>query len=137
MKKRIVWYGVIICLLILAGCSGNVGAQSTGPRVVTSIEVTGTTGQQHLQILYTNQAKMGVILNYLHLLRQRGQAYTDPEQIAGDSFKITLFLSDGTQQIYRQHADRFLSKDNAPWHYVRQEHAEYLRRILEAMPSDS
>ncbi len=138
MKQRKIWYAVVLSILILTGCAGNRRPQgeSTAPRVVTSIDITGTVGEQDLQIHYTSQEKMDVILNYLRILRQRGQAYTDPEKLPGDSYQITVHLSDGNRRVYRQHANRFLAKDDAPWYHVRQEHAEYLGLILQAMPSD-
>ena len=139
MKIRKSWFAAVFCILILCGCGRNHTQSGTdaGIRVVTSIDISGITDQEVLQLRYTTPEKIDVILNYLRILRQRGQAFTDPEQLPGNSFWITLNLSDGQQQLYRQHADKFLSKNNAPWHYVRQEHAEYLLLILQAMPSDA
>lgn len=115
------------CCLMLCACT----EKSTAPRLVTKISVTDSTG---LTRIYTEPRKMEVILYYLRALEPSGKAKTDPERILGQSYRICVSFSDGQQTIYRQRANRFLSRDSHPWQNINFKKAAYLQTLLEAMP---
>ena len=85
---------------------------------------------------YTQPAKVTAILNYLRLLKTQGAADTDPEQLTGDRFEITLYYSDGQQRIYRQQSNRYLSKNARAWEKVDPQQAQLLYPMLLEMLSD-
>lgn len=138
MLKRTFIFLIALSVLCLPGCARRHTLKDPDSylRVVVRIDVTGRRDTEQLVKTYTHQEKMEAILNYLRLLPQKGPASGDPEQVAGDSYCITVYFSDGRQQIYRQHANLFLSTDAKPWRNIDQEHAEYLYPLLKAMPSD-
>lgn len=138
MIKRTILLLILCPLCFLSGCTRRhtLNDADSYLRLVVRVDVVGNTGSSILEKTYTHQEKMEAILNYLRLIKQRGPADSDPEQFAGESYTITLHLSDGSKQIYRQHANRFLSKDAQPWRNIDPEHAGFLYPLLQAMPSD-
>ena len=138
MIKRIILPLVLCALFFLPGCTRRhtLNDADSYLRIVVRVDVVDNTGNNMPQKTYTHQEKMEAILNYLRLIKQRGPADSDPEQFVGESYTITLHLSDGSKQVYRQHANRFLSKDSQPWRNIDPEHAGYLYPLLLAMPSD-
>ena len=138
MKKRILLI-VLLCVAVLfTGCVRRHTLKDPEAylRLVVRVDVDGQAANEQLDLTYTHQEKMEAILNYLRLIPQKGPAQGDPEQFAGDSYTITLHFSDGHKQIYRQHADRFLSTDAQPWRNIDSERAALLYPLLKAMPSD-
>ncbi len=89
-----------------------------------------------MEVIYTQPQKMETILYYLRSLEDLGSADTDPERIMGDRFKITVIYSDGSRRLYRQQADRFLSRDDRPWRTVDPQKAALLYPLLVSMPPD-
>ena len=115
------------CCLMLCACD----KKPTAPNLVTKISVTDSTGLTHA---YTEPQKMEVLLYYLRALEPSGKVKTDPERILGQSYRICVEFSDGQQTIYRQRANRFLSRDSHPWQNINSKKAAYLQPLLEAMP---
>ena len=58
-----------------------------------------------------------------------------PEETPGSDFYIVLSYSDGSQKLYRQHADRYMQKDGV-WKCIDPKKALELSRILGKMESD-
>lgn len=138
MKKII---SVLCCLVIALSLSGCVRKHTLKDpesylKLVVRVDVVGRLKNEHIYKTYVHQQKMEAILNYLRLLKPRGPADVDPELYVGDSYTITVHYSDGHKQIYRQHADRFLSTDANPWRNIDPEFALYLYPLLNAMPND-
>lgn len=138
MVKRMIVLFTLCALCFLPGCTRRHTLKDTDAylRLVVRVDVTGQREGEVLEKTYIHQEKTEAILNYLRLIKQRGPASVDPEQFSGDSYTITLHFSDGHKQVYRQHANRFLSTDSQPWRNIESEHAEYLYPLLQAMPSD-
>ena len=138
MIKRTILLLILCPLCFLSGCTRRhtLNDADSYLRLVVRVDVVGNTGSNILEKTYTHQEKIEAILNYLRLIKQRGPADSDPEQFLGESYTITLHLSDGSKQVYRQHANRFLSKDSRPWRNIDPEHAGFLYPLLQAMPSD-
>ncbi len=129
-KKILIF--VLLCFF-LGGCQK---APPEKPRLVTQVSISGTVQNAPFQAVYTKPEKMETVLYYLRGLNPRGKADTDPERIMGDRFKITVSLSDGSCQIYRQQADRFLSLDSRPWQRIDPKKGALLRPLLQSMPPD-
>lgn len=129
--------GKILCLLLF--CFTLCGCQSNGPqvpRLVTQIQIVGVHQNIPVEVIYTNPQKMETILYYLRSLEDLGRADTDPERIMGDRFKITVSFTDGSKSVYRQQADRFLSRDGRPWQAVDPQKARMLYPLMAALPAD-
>lgn len=124
---------LFLCVIFLWGCQPK---KPQSPRLVTMIRVSGVHQDIPLDVIYTQPQKMETLLYYLRSLEELGQAETDPERIMGDRFQITVSYSDGTRQIYRQRADRFLSRNDRPWKNVDPQKASLLYPLLMSMPAD-
>lgn len=120
--------------------SGTVSAALQGnisqPHTVTQVRVVCQHKGNTMTRCYTRPYKMETVLNYLRLLKHNGQADTDPERLMGDCFEITLYYSNGQQGIYRQRANRYLSKNAHAWGKIVPEQAQLLYPMLQSMPSD-
>lgn len=135
-KKLALLIGIL--MLLFCGCSVNAAADEPAPRlhVVTQVDIICRRADDILQWHYTQPQKMISVLNYVRLLEYRGKVDTDPEKIIGDSYKITVQLSDGRSHVYYQHAERYLSRDHHPWELIDPEQAQRLYPMLQEMPSD-
>ena len=120
---------IFCCCLLLAGCRSN----QTSLRLVTKISVTDQTG---LTRHYTQPQHMETILYYLRSLDALGKPNTDPERISGEHYHIRLEYADGQTSIYRQRANRFLSRDSHPWQKIPSQRASLLGPILKSMDQD-
>lgn len=135
--KKILWILLGISLLF-CGCRANAESPEPAPplRIVTQVSVTcrptDGIGERH----YTQSQKMEAILNYLRSLEYAGKAEVDPELLAGNAYQITVQLSDGSTQVYYQRADRYLSRNCAPWEKIDPEQATLLAPLLQDMQSD-
>lgn len=122
--------------LILCGCRKPFAGTVTVPSVVREISVSYQNGHTQLYRLYTNTAKMDVILYYLYGLTPYGHVEQDPEMLIGEQCRILVSLSDGSQHIYRQYGKQYLSIDNRPWQMVNKEKATVLFHLLNHIESD-
>ena len=80
---------------------------------------------------------MEYVLLYLRLLEPTGKPETDPDALADAVFEINVTLSDGSRQVYRQKAHRYLSLNGGPWKTIDPEQAAGLYRLIAKVPSDS
>lgn len=103
--------------------------------LVTQVEVSCRDGDRQLRRVYTQPEKMCQVLNYLRLQKNLGAPHTNPERIMGPAYRICIRTLDGRQHIYQQRADRYLSREYAPWQII--EPTGQLRRILQQTPSDT
>jgi hypothetical protein len=119
-------FTVFIICFSLFGC----GQQQKPLHLVTKISVTDNKG---ITRDFTDPQKMETILYYLRSLDPMGRPKTDPERIMGESYRIHIEYADGGQSIYRQRANRFLSKDAHPWQTIDPKKAAILRPLLESI----
>ena len=117
----------------LSACANQTSQQ---PKLVSAIYISGIHQDAPLSCFYSEPKKMETILYYLRSLEDLGKPKQDPERIMGDSFKITVFFTDGTSHIYRQQANQFLSRNDKPWRKVDARRAAMLYPLLAAMPVD-
>ena len=128
-------------LLLFLGCLWLCGCKSkpvqpTAPVLVTQVDIHAQHQGQMASYHYLDARKMEAVLYYLRTLENLGPAKTDPERIIGDSYRIDVIFSDGSRRIYRQQANRFLSRNSRPWHRINAGRAALLYPLLESMPSD-
>lgn len=117
---------IFCCCLLLSGCKGG----KKPLQLVTKVSVTDQTG---LTRHYTQPQQMETILYYLRTLDAQGKPNTDPERISGEHYLIRLEYSDGQTSIYRQRANRFLSRDSRPWQIICPKRAALLKPLLQSM----
>lgn len=125
----------ILCLL-LSGCKAQDPVPEDPLVYVTQVSVDYEYRLSHLRRSYTDSDKMDVFLYYLYGLSPHGKPEEDPEQIQGDSCRITLTLSDGTQRVYRQMGSRYLSVDCQPWQEISQRKGSVLFHLVNHIPGD-
>lgn len=126
----------ILSMLLSGSASARLQRKASSPYMVTQVRVVCRHKKNTMTRCYTQPHKMESVLNYLRLLKNRGDADTDPERLLGDRFEITLYYSDGRHRIYRQRANRYLSKDSHPWEKIDPDQAQLLYPMLQSMPSD-
>lgn len=117
---------VFCCCLLLSGCK----ASEKSLHLVSKVSVTDQAG---LTRHYTQPQQMETILYYLRSLDAQGKPTTDPERISGEHYQIRLEYADGQVSIYRQRANRFLSRDSHPWQKIPPQQASLLRPILQGL----
>lgn len=133
MKSFWKFASILMLSVSLWGCGKK---QPNPPKLVSGIYITGTHQDAPVSCFYAEPRKMETILYYLRSLEDLGKPKLDPERIMGDYFKITVFYSDGSQKVYRQQADRFLSRNDRPWQKVDARRASMLYPLMKAMPTD-
>ena len=133
--RRFGKYSIIFLLaVILSGC----GCQKdmTLATVVEKVEVDANYRGETLHRIYTKGDKMTAVLNYLRWLRPQYKADCDPEIIPGDEYTITITLSDGQQEIYRQKTNGYLRKNDGRWENIDPEKGVMLYEIISQMEGD-
>lgn len=126
---------LLVCVLF-SGCKEKTNLPETPLVFVTQVHIDYQYRQSHLQRRYTDSDKMDVILYYLYDLSPHGQPEEDPEQIQGDSCKITVTMSDGSQRVYRQVAGQYLSVDSRPWQKISEMKGNVLYHLVNHIESD-
>lgn len=134
-NKRILPVIFLLCIW-LCGCRNEVPAPEASVVYVTQVNIDYQYRQSHLRRSYTNTDKMDVFLYYLYDLSPHGQPEEDPEQIQGDSCKITVTLSNGEHRIYRQIGSQYLSVDSRPWQKISETKGALLYHLVNHIESD-
>ena len=118
---------ILLGMVLLCGCRKEERLQQP---VVEKIEISGIYDSGGFYLTLTEEAEMEAVLNQLRFFKHLGQADMDPERALGDSITIRVCLSDGERHVYRQRADRYLSKDNKPWQKIDPIQGRRLRLFL-------
>lgn len=130
-------FSILFLLTALpAGIASADNSQSSIPHFISQVHVVCQRGSVTINREYVQPHKMQAILNYLRTLETNGAADLNPERLMGDSFVITIYDSDGQRQIYRQRANRFLSKNSHPWKKIDPDQASRLYPLLLSMSTD-
>lgn len=133
--KRVGVIGALLCLaMVLTGCGRDKNAPLIA--VVEKVEIVSHHGGETLSRTYTKSNKMTAVLNYLRWLQPAHKADCDPEQIPGDDYMITVTLSDGEREIYRQKTNGYLQKNNGRWENIDPEKGIMLYEIISQMEGD-
>ena len=125
---------LLAVLFLLPGCSQK--SHSKPLVLVTKVTVTSQKNGDILQWYYTDPEKIEAVMHYLLRLKPYGFAERDPELVCGPFFEIKVALSNGKSHIYRQRADRYISKDCQTWELIDPKRAAMLYPLLEQMESD-
>lgn len=120
-----------VCLLALCRVQANAAVDS---HIAVQVDVLYAYNQGILLRQYTDQQKMGAVLNYLRLAQYVGMPESDPFREKGDTCRITVHLSPGGTHVYLLHAGQFLCRDGEPWEMA--EWQDPLLPLLRALPSD-
>ena len=130
------WKIGIVMVMLMAICGCGARAEAPLATVVEKVEVIGNHQGERFACIYTQSEKMTAILNYLRWLRPKYKADCDPETLPGDAYTITLTLSDGTQEIYRQKTNGYLQKDSGRWENIDPSKGVMLYEIVSQMAAD-
>lgn len=126
---------LLLFLLLLSGCGhGRQPVSSVG--VVSEITVTHEQQGMVTRQIYTDPDKLRRILNAIRNLGQKFNPTTDPETLPLTSFHIILRRTDGTEQIYRTKADRYIRIDHEPWQQTDPESLTHLTQLLQNLSGD-
>ena len=135
MKKY--WKLVTIILLMSFCCSAcKKQASPSAPAVVTQVDVIYRTREQTLHRTYLHPDKLDAVLFYLYKLSPYGIPDINPETLQMDSCRITVQLSNGSQQVYRQRGDRYLSVDCGRWQKINPGKGAQLLYLIRILPGD-
>lgn len=135
MKRVCLLLVMILAMVGLSGC--HIGQKDDHVcRVVTGISIVHHVGDATSTRDYSDPKKMELFLTYLRLLKPSILARTDPEEIAADSYRITLRFSDGSEKNYYQHGNRYLSENCQPWREVDPKYAGSLDELFRSTPGD-
>lgn len=132
MNKRLA--AAVLVLLLLAGCASK--NNSGGRFVVVKITVAQSQGGILTEKAFTNQQKMGQILN---LLRSLGQQFTpplDPDSLPEESIQIHVQFQDGSTRVYQTKSDLYIRTDQSPWQQADRGQLIKLRQLLQELTSD-
>lgn len=132
MKKR--FAAAMLGLLLLTGCGGKPSA--AGRFVVAKITVAQPQNGVLTEKTFTDQQKMGKILN---LLRSLGQQFTpalDPDTLPEESIQILVRFQDGSARFYQTKSDLYIRTDQAPWQQADRGQLIKLRLLLQELSSD-
>ena len=134
--SRKVFFAYFMCTLILCGC-GRKAAEPTPVRVVTQITVTRHAGGEVTRQIYTDPEKLHKILTAIRQLGQKFTPSTDPTALPQESFHIQLHQTDGTTQLYRTKADRYIRQDHHPWQETDPKTLTQLTDLLRNLTGDT
>ena len=115
MKKMVVF---LLLPLLLWGCSRSKTPAGPMCRVVNQAQVIATVDGQTYEFHHTDAKKMESVLCYLRLLQKGKKADIDPDSFRSDSYRITIYYSDGQSTTYRQLHTDFLQIDDGPWQRI-------------------
>ena len=136
--KRFLFAVVMAAMLSFSGClhqSGNDPAIENW-KVVTEITVTCEQNGEVTRRIYTDQAKMQLILNGIRQLGQKFKPEVDPDALQLRTYCITLTHSDGSQRIYSTKGDRYIRQWSQPWQQADPEKVSDLNLLLQSLPGD-
>ena len=134
MWKRIValWMIALIC----TGCGRHRNPAEESWPVVAMIAVAPIPEDDQPHRVYTEQSKMRQILNSLRTLGQKTTPEVDPESLPLQGHTITLFHTDGTQQVYRTKGGCYIQLSPNPWQQADPKKITELDALLETLPHD-
>lgn len=133
MKKLVTLF---LLLFLFCGCTPMRNTAASRPVVVVGITVTHQNGPVATRRYYTSSAKMRSVLDYLRGLNPYGTAPETPTAAMGESYRIVLSHSDGSETLYWQIADRYFLEEGKPWQMIDPEQAGLLGRIFSQTESD-
>ena len=127
---------ILLIFLVILGLYGCARQEERPLAVVCQIGVVYEQENLLIQKTFTGSDKMHQILNRLRLLGQKVTPDCDPEGLPGRGSSITLTRNDGSQQIWRTKAGRFILRVPGPWQQAEAEQIELLESLIRTLPGD-
>ena len=128
---------ILLVALVLGGCSyAAPPGEDHGPRVITAIEVTASVDGALSHYRYTREEKIRTVMTYLRKAKPARSVPITPDTFRTDAYRITLYLSDGTETVYHQLYSDYLQNNNGRWHRIDSGHGSALARLLQELPPD-
>ena len=134
MKRFFVFF--LLPLMLTMALLSSAKPRKAMCRYVTQVDVHCQIDGQSAHIRYTDPEKMEAMLLYLRLLRAGKPPEEDPDAIDGDTFQITVSLSNGIQRKYIQKDHYYFRKGNNGWQSIQPQQAAGLQRLLFFFESD-
>ena len=130
MKSAVRVFLLTLLAFLFAGCqAGHPDPAVSHGRVVTEITITRESDQ--VTHHYTEQRSMARILSYLRRLKPYGKVEGCPEVLSAENYRITVTLSDGSRQLYRQLDRRYFLDARRQWRQIDPDAAEELSLLFE------
>lgn len=125
-------------ILALCGCADAALAQQEAPlcRVVTQVEIRKETPFPVNQRLYRSQENINRILSGITRLGRKFHTGEMPPPWEPESYRITLYFSDGNQKIYRYHPLRYLYIQQQGWKRINEDRSADFLALLEQLPEE-
>lgn len=125
-------------ILALCGCADAAPAQQEAPlcRVVTQVEVLEETPFPVSQRLYRSQENINRILSGITKLGHKFNTGEMPPPWEPESYRITLYFSDGNQKIYRYHPLRYLYIQQQGWKRINEDRSADFLALLKQLPEE-
>ena len=128
----------LFMILALCGCADAALAQQEAPlcRVVTQVEVREETPFPVCQRLYRSQENINRILSGITKLGHKFNTGEMPPPWEPESYRITLYFSDGNQKIYRYHPLRYLYIQQQGWKRINEDRSADFLALLKQLPEE-
>ena len=131
-KKHI----LLILSLFLILLSGSQPAPGPRPRYVVAAQVQFTQPGQERTLYYHQQEKLTSLLTCLRLAAPKGLTHLPPQDETAHRYRITLFYSNGTQNVFLLENYRYLSSDGKTWQKIPDKKAHLLYLLVHLLPED-
>ena len=131
-------FSIILLSMLLCGCADGAPAPQEAPlcRVVTQVEVREEIPFVGNQRLYRTQENINQILTGITKLGHKFQVGEMPPPWEHDSYRITLYFSDGNQKIYRYHPLRYLYIPHRGWTRLNEDRSADFLTLLQQLPAE-
>ena len=131
-------FSIILLAALLCGCADTAPAPLEPPlcRVVTQVEIREEMPFAGSQRLYRSQENINRILTGITKLGHKFQAGEMPPPWERESYRITLYFSDGNQKIYRYHPLRYLYIQRRGWTRINEDRSADFLSMLQQLPEE-
>lgn len=131
-------FSMFLLSVLLCGCADGAPDKPEAPlcRVVTQVAIREETPFAGSQRLYRTQENINRILSGITLLGHKLEVGEMPPPWEPDSYRITLYFSDGNQKIYRYHPLRYLYIQNRGWTRLNEDRSEEFLALLQQLPTE-
>lgn len=128
----------LLTVSVLWGCAAEAPDATEPPlcRVVTQVEIREETPFPVSQRLYRSQENINRILSGITRLGRKFHTGEMPPPWEPESYRITLYFSDGNQKIYRYHPLRYLYIQQQGWKRINEDRSADFLALLKQLPEE-